>query len=210
MTKKTITIRLPQVDVDRDGSGENGVFEIAQYRLQQSIRTGFIVGSGNSTIRQTITDKVASATVGGVSSYRDFHLNEGTGERVIEVNFTARDGHKTPQWGDPNEPQGSIANATGQGALERMQVLEHYLSAVTEDSRNPITLEFGGYAPGELFDSTADLNEDGLKVVAESPEFNFSPADEGNSVFSGQLRFIETVSSDEILSAAERIARDAT
>jgi len=206
MVDDTLTLKFPDVDVDDDGSPEtDAVFEFRNYRLTQMIRTGFLVGNDNGTVRQIIVDKVTDPTVGGVSKYRDVHINEGTGNRVFEVEFQAADGHKTPTWGDDkNEPRGSVANATGQGPLERVQVFEHYLSALTEDSRNPITLEVGGYRPGGLFDN-GNLDETNIQVVVESPSVTYDGRDDP-SRFRGEIRLVETISNRAVVSAAEDVA----
>lgn len=203
-----IRMELPNVDVDGDGNAENGVFEFRNYRLEQRIRSGFLVGGGGSQVRQTIQDKIAETN--GISQYKDFFVNEGTGERVIAMQFRAAAGDTadTVTWGDPNESQGTIANATDQGPFERMQVLEHYLAALSEDSRNPITLRFGGYDSGDLFDS-GDLNTDSLNVVLENPTLTYEPREEPSG-FSGELTFLEAVADDAVISAIEGLGRDIT
>jgi hypothetical protein len=211
MVRTTLRIEMPSVDIDNDNaaSGETGIFEIESWTLEQRQRTGFIVGENPGDFRQIVIDKVQDDKVDGISKYRDFHVNEGTGNRIFDVTFTAYEGDSSPTWGDPNEPQGTAANATDQDILERMQVMERYFAAVAEDSRNPITLKVGGYSSGEIFD-TADINEAKLTVVAENPTFRYNPREGSASTFTGEITFIETVTADGLISAVERILRDAT
>jgi len=200
-------VRFPEASLG-PGNPKRGEFVLRSYDIEQKLRTGFVVGNDQGDVRDTVVDKVSGGASKSSSVYKDFHVNLGTGNRIIRVSFEIADGDTDVQWGDPDEPAGTAFNATGQDVYERMQVFERFAASTTEDSDRPIELEFGGYSPNGIFNE-GDLNEDKLNVVLENPTMNWRAREEP-SMATGELTFVETVSADAVVSSVESAIRDAT
>lgn len=204
MTLDKAVLELPPVDVDGDGSDEVGVFHMAgDLEITVGTRTSPLVGGRSGTVNAVVGDAVDA----GHSKHRRLSLDAGGGEHVVQIDFRgwegATDADGDPlQWGASADPGvRTPASATGADPVVQMLVLDHYLQVATVDSETPATLSFGGYAPGELFD-TADLGLDELAVVVESPRHNLTAADPGR--YSGSLTCVETLDANAVVDAAAR------
>lgn len=209
MGQDIFRLELPQVNIDRDSPKNAAVFEFRNYQLTQELRTGLIVGDSTGDISQTVQQAVQNAAKKQVTNYGVFTANAGTGQRIFTLSFkvAAGDTADSVTWGDPSvTPTPNAANATGESAFFRMQVLERYLATVTEDSVNPAKISFGEYINGGEF-ADGDLEEDGIECVVENPTFTYDP-EERPSEFTGEITFVETLDASTVQSSLSALNRD--
>jgi hypothetical protein len=196
------------IDVDGDGNGEELAFNFRNFSLTQELRTGLIVGDNVSDTGQLTSNYVKNKIEKSVTKYAIPTVNGGTGQRIFTLSFkvAAGDTADAVTWGDTNEQPGTPANATGESAFFRMQVLERAIAAATEDSARPVKISFGEYINGGVF-TDGNLEEDGIEVVIENPSFTYDPADRP-SEFTGEMTFIETIDANAAISSRQLFNRD--
>ena len=179
-------------DVDGDGTTENGEFHFTgNLEVTPSLRTGYLIGGRGSAVNNILSQAVGA----GESKRKQFFLEAGGGAHTVEVNFSGWEGSET--WGDPDEPVGSKANATGEQPVSQIDVLMQYLITAQIDSTNPAKLEYGEYSSSGRFEP--------LDVVIEGPQM--TRAAEDGSWFDGTITFIAAADIRELLDAQSRRER---
>jgi hypothetical protein len=191
MTLNKAILRVSS-DVDGDGSVEDGEFHMRDVEVSPSLRTGFLIGGRGSTINNVIAQTVGA----GDSKRRQFFLEEGGGAHTIEISFRSWEG-SDETWGDPSEPVGSQANASGEQPIAQVDVLMKYLLTAEIDSRAPATLEYGEYSESGRFSP--------LPVVLEGPQM--TRAAEDGSWFDGSMTCIAAADIQQVFDAAARRLR---
>jgi hypothetical protein len=163
-------------DPDGDGARE-AVFELHSaeddtFTVVHEMRTGFIARGGSSinAILQSLSDSDESKN-------KDIVIDGGQSQFTLEVSAQLFDaqGHR---WGDTGNG-GTATDATGDSAIEQMQVLTNWLRKVPVDSLpedlagditgsfGPATVEFGKHHP--------DGDLDPLAVAIENPQLTPRP-----------------------------------
>jgi len=191
MTLNGAKLRI-SADVDGDGETEDGIFSMIDVEVSPSIRTGYLIGGRGSTVNNIISESVGA----GDSKRQQFFLEGGGGAHTIELSFQNWEG-ADGTWGDPSEPAGSEANATGESPISQIDVLMQYLLTAEIDSRNPATLEYGEYSSSGRFDP--------LAVVLEGPQM--TRAAEDGSWFDGSMTCIAAADIQDVFDAASRRER---
>lgn len=211
MGRDIFRLELPSVNIDRESPKNAAVFEFRNYTLTPELRTNLIVGDNTGDLGQSAVQAVQNAAKKQVTNYGIFTSNAGTGQRIFTLSFRVADGDTADNvtWGDTSvTPTPNAANATGESAFFRMQVLERYIATATEDSFNPARIRFGEYTSGGEF-TDGDLEEDAIECVIENPSFTYDPT-ERPSEFTGEITFVETLDAQSPLSAQFAINRDGT
>jgi hypothetical protein len=179
-------------DVDGDGVDENGEFHFTDVEVAPSLRTGYLIGGRGSTVNNIISQFAGD----GESKRKGIYLEAGGGAHIVELNVTQWEG-SDDTWGDPSEPVGSKANATGEQPISQVDVLMQYLITGNIDSANPAVLEYGEYSEQGRFSP--------LNVVLEGPQLNRA-ADDG-SWFTGSWTCVAAADIREKLDAQQRRER---
>jgi len=166
-----------EADVDGDGSGETGVFDLSSdVEITFSPATQALASFRDGTIQ------AIAANLTGIDSRSALRLDIGQGVFVVDVSFISFEG-SSGQWGD-----GSLdpaADATGDGPLRQLSVLAEYLNQGRFDSRQAAKLQTAEYSDGGEYDSldVAPVDQPSLSFAADDP-----------SAISGSISFVSVAS----------------
>lgn len=172
-------------DVDPNSSGkETGMFEmVGNLSLTETTATDYIMASGQGSAINAVLSGNVDAVSDLLNSDQEirnragFYLDLGGGEHTFEIQFQGWDGATDSagnalQWGDPDRPVGSPANATGEGPLTQMHCFNEYLRVGEFDSRYPhARLRVGEYSGGTAPDGSSypdGLYDDYLQVTVKN------------------------------------------
>lgn len=161
-------------DVDRDGTMEDGVFElVGNLEVNQRMHVDHLFGNELGNINSVATSLPGWAGVEDAeqlnSSRVGFFLDLGAGRHIFEVNAVGWEGPSDPYfWGDPTETSvgnggttnanagaeidsnGDITAAGNTNSMQQMAVLMDYLKYGEYDSRQEAAqLYFGEYYPDQ-------------------------------------------------------------
>lgn len=180
--------RLNKAVLHIDGELGSGEFHMrGSLEIAPSIRTGYVIGGRGSTV---------NAITGG-DNRKGVFADLGGGATIVEISFRGWKGARDEdgshlQWGDSADPtEHTKTSATGQGAVDQLECLLHWLEQTTIDSGNPATLEYGQHHPDGVYDP--------MQCVVEEP--NLSKAAEDGSWFDGTLTFVSAVDIRERIDA---------
>lgn len=172
LTADQQTFRL-RITGDPDGTGtREGVFELTSgeqdtFAVRHEMRTGFIARGGSS-----INALLQNLTNADESQNKEIVIDGGQSQFTLEVSATLFDG-SGDRWGDTGTG-GSATDATGDTAIEQMQVLMNWLRKVPVDSLpeelgdgltgsyGPATVEYGAHHPNGSLEP--------LAVAIENPQ----------------------------------------
>jgi len=181
---------------DPDGTGSRtATFELESapdsgLSVSHTIRTGFLVDDQGQLVNSILSEVLGD----GESRNKGIYVDAGTSSYALDCEFRGYDGGAY-QWGDTGNG-GTATDATGDSAVEQVQVFFNWINAVSIDSLpdgsgdTSATLEFGLYHP--------DGPLDPLDVVIENP--TLTPAEP--TTFDGNLVFIEAENLGKALDAA--------
>lgn len=198
-----MTLGYPVLELDADfGSGTvTGVFELyGDVEVQQGVRTGYLIGGRGSSVNGIVQGTFDK----GEEKRRGVHLDLGGGQHTWQVKATGwKAGQKadgTPvQWGTSSDPSKvSATTATGAEAIVQQDVLNHFLSVGTYDSRGDARLRFGEHSDG-TYASSNGLMDDFKNVAIESPQTTISA--ESKDKIDVSLTLIDTMVIKELQDA---------
>lgn len=157
-----------------------------QYGMESQF---FIDGRGGQIL--TLLNEILGD---GGAINKNVFLDLGGSVHRIEIDFQGFNG-STLRWGDTGNG-GTGTDATGDSALEQVQVLDNWLTTVRIDSfaqagGGTATIEHGLYHPNGPLDP--------LEVVPENPNMVYAGSAPGS--FDGSLAFIEAAALDEAIDA---------
>lgn len=197
---------VAELDVDFGGStGEvTGVFEFyGDIEVEESIRTGFLVGQRGGQVNAIIQDSAGA----GEPKRKGAHIDAGAGQHALTLSFrgwegaTDKDGNPV-QWGDDPDEGVSKTSATGANATTQVNLFQHYLRVGTFDSRTPARVRFGEFSDGTYADEDG-LYDDYLPMVIENPSLKRSAEESGT--YTGQVTFVETLTSSDAIDAINKL-----
>lgn len=188
-------------DVDQDGTTENGVFEMAgDIQITEETNPSYLIGGRGSTINAILGDIIQDQA----GRRRQIYVDVGAGSHLFEIQFLGWKGAidsagNELTWGDSSETKGTIANATGQGPQEQINVFHRYIKfarmgSVFEDVR----LKIGMYNP-----TTSANWPDYLTVALERPRH--TAAAEEFEQYDGSITCVEVQPVSGTIDAVNRL-----
>jgi hypothetical protein len=170
------------------GDQENGL------QVVHELRTGFLAQGGGN-----INALIQALTGSGESKNKQVVVEGGDSQYALDASFRlfGGSGHR---WGDTGNG-GTATDATGDSAIEQIQVLMYWLRTTSVDSLpenlagdvtgsyGPAQLEYGAHHP--------DGPLDPVDVAIENPQFTPEPTDRAQ----GQMTLIEIINLDTPLTS---------
>lgn len=178
---------------DPDGSGKRdaefvmAVGDDNGLQVTHEMRTGFLARGGGN-----INALIQSLTGSNESKNKQIVVEGGESQFILEASFSAFTG-SSYRWGDTGNG-GTATDATGDTAVEQIQVLMNWLRKTPVDSLpedlggdltgsyGPATLEYGAHHP--------DGPLEPLSVAIENPQLT----PEAGGIAQGRITFVEILS----------------
>lgn len=195
MTLQRAVIELPDSEVAGKSNLNPEFHLVGNLSVTEQIRPDYLLSDELSNTNAVFQNLLGNPVRRGI--FKD----EGAGSHVFEMQFTGWEGATDAQgndvtWGDPNESEGTVWNATGANPVRQMNVFMHHFRETTNDSFDPAVLRTGEW------DSSGLSNlADKLYVAPQSVRITHVAED--FSTIDGAFTFIEVERADIVIDAFE-------
>lgn len=187
----TLVFSPPPVDVDDDGVAEDMEFHFQTNMRQEYQTITDFLAEGGSGIIAVLSDVISSIDGG---NRQTFKIDAGAGEHIISATAeVSKD--STLRWGTGDGDP--VTDATGDGPVKQLQLLDRTLQTATIDSRanNSATVEIGDYSTAGAFEP--------LDVAFDNPSGVFD-AETESSTATVDIAFIEIGTLRQPIDARQR------
>jgi len=169
--------------------GKDLVFRATSVSISHTIEPGVVTGGGN--IIGLLSD-LANQDVQGNGNRQQARVDLGGGPHITTLQFRNWRG-SDDRWGATD---GSIWDAGGDGPVTQLQVLDNAFRSIRIDSEgNEIALDVGEYSTSGRFEP--------LQVAPSQTAVDFD-VQTSASTFTGDISFVDIVSLEQALDAAEQ------